>query len=150
MWQFLLFYLLPALPCVVHVQQTEEFAQAVMHSLGNTNPAVILDLDQTPPWEWNGWQSSVLIPATADLHEIVSSLKKLVELDEVDFIFFMTPMGQEQVKALIDKIGSLWPTTTMLIPQDYHVSYPLRLDSRLFTYKISGPSVVLFEKYQIR
>ena len=121
-----------------------------MHSLGNTNPAVILDLDQTPPWEWNGWQSSVIIPATADLSEIVCNLKKLVELDEVDFIFFMTPMGQEQVKALVDKIGSLWPTTTMLIPQDYHVSYPLRLDSRLFTYKISGPSVVLFEKYQIR
>ena len=43
MWIFWLFFLLPAL---VHVKKTEEFAQSVMHSVGNTNPAVILDLEQ--------------------------------------------------------------------------------------------------------
>ena len=150
MWIFLLLFLLQAFPCMVHVHQIEKFAQAVMHSVGNTNPAVILDLEQKSPWEWNGWQPSVIIPATADLSEIVSNLKMLVELDEIDFIFFMTPMEQEQAMTLVDQIGTLWPTTTMLIPQEYHVSYSLRLDSRLFSYEISGQSVALFEKYQIR
>ena len=51
---------------------------------------------------------------------------------------------------LVDRIGSLWPTVTMLIPHEYPTSFPLRLDSRLFSYKISGQSIALFEKFHIR
>ena len=70
--------------------------------------------------------------------------------DEVDFIFFMAPIEKEHVSGLVDEIGSLWPTVTMLVPHEYPTSFPLRLDSRLFFYKISGPSVALFEKFHIR
>ena len=150
-------FLLPA-TCLVHAQRMmDEFARSVMLNLGNTNPAFILDPEQNPTWTrtwtWSGWQSSVVIPATTDPNEIVSiiiNLDNLLRMDELDFIFFVTPIKTEHVSGLVDKIGSLWPTITMLVPHEYPVSFPLRLDSRLFFYKISGQSIALFETFHIR
>ena len=129
----------------------DTLGREVMLSLGNTNPAVIIDPEVNPTW--SSWQSAVIIPATSDQDDIemvVSNLERLLRMDEIDFIFFMAPEETKHFSSLVDKIGSLWPTVTMLLPYEYPVSYPLRLDSRLFFYKISGPSVALFEKYQIR
>ena len=139
------------MPCLVYGQQMDELGRAMMLSLGHTNPALIIDQEVNPAW--NSWQPSVIIPATSDQDDIemvVGNLERLLRMDEIDFIFFMTPTEARHFNSLVDKIGSLWPTVTMLIPFEYPVSYPLRLDSRLFSYKISGPSVALFEKYQIR
>ena len=148
---FLYSLLLPAMPCLVHCQLMDELGRAMMLSLGHTNPALIIDQEVNPAW--SSWQSSVIIPATSDQDDIemvVSNLERLLRMDEIDFIFFMTPTETKHFSSLVDRIGSLWPTITMLLPHEYPVSYPLRLDSRLFFYKISGPSVALFEKYQIR
>ena len=157
MWNVIFSMLLPSTAWFVHGQQMDEFARAVMLSLGNTNPAFVLDPEQNPTWArtWtqSGWQNSVIIPAVTDPEEvetIISNLDNLLRMDEIDFIFFMTPIEPEHVSGFVDKIGSLWPTASMLVPYEYPTSFPLQLDSRLFFYKTSESSVALFEKFHIR
>ena len=159
MWIFIVLVFLPLESRLVHCQpeQIYEFATAMMSSLGNTNPAFIVDLEQNPIWAtaWtlNWRETAIFIPAATDhedINAIICNLDNLLHMDEVDFIVLMTTIEQEQVSTLVDKIGSVWPTITMLIPQQFQTAFPLRLDSRLFSYKISGSSIVLFEKFHIR
>ena len=72
--------LLPTSTWLVHGQQMDEFASAVMLSLGSTKPAFVIDPDKNPTWTWNGWQMSVVIPATTDPDEVDSIVGNLDNL----------------------------------------------------------------------
>ena len=131
--------------------QLEKFSEGVMLSLGATNPAILLNQDQM--WSWGHQQSAALVgvPDIPDDAEfIIDHLNNLISEDEIDFIFFMSPIPSEFITLVANELGTLNSKLIMLIPHEYPVSYPLRLDSRLFLYKIYGGSITLFEKYYIR
>ena len=131
----------------------EHFAQALMLNLGNTNPALVLDMEQNPEWSWTSLQTTAIIAATNDPKEIktiTTNITLLLDEDEIDFVFFVNPIKEEFVRTLAEELGRLRPKVTMVIPFGYQISYPMRLDSRLFFYKLSGKSVTVFEKYFIR
>ena len=137
----------------VRGKQLEHFAQALMLNLGNTNPALVLDLEQNPEWSWTSLQTTTIIAATNDPNEIktiITNITLLLDEDEIDFVFFVNPIEEQLVSTLAEELGRLRPKVTMLIPFGYKISYPMRLDSRLFFYKLSGKSVTVFEKYFIR
>ena len=124
-----------------------------MLNLGVTNPAVVLNQDQISKWTWSDHQSATLVGVpdnTNDGDIAVEHLHNLISADEIDFVFFMSPITSELLTMIADELGTLNSKVAMLLPQEYPVSYPLRLDSRLFLYKTSGESITLFEKYYIR
>ena len=125
-----------------------------MHNLDKTKPAFVMDLEQNPQWMWTSWQiSSAFIAATNDLKEIESitmTLKWLLDQDEIDFLFFVDPIAEGFATILSEKLGRIRPKIAMMIPYGYATNLPLRLDSRIFFYKISSMSVTVFEKYLIR
>ena len=141
------------LPKCNHGQQLETFAQDVMLNLGATNPAILLHQDQKLKWSWGNQQSVALVGVPddpGDAGNIIDHLDTLISTDEIDFVFFMSPIASELLTMVADELGTLNSKVAMLLPQEYPVSYPLRLDSRLFLYKTSGESITLFEKYYIR
>ena len=134
-------------------QRLEKFAQALMQNLGSTNPAIILNKDDNPAWSWNHLNSATLVGvpnSQADAEDIIDHLHNLITADEIDFVLFMTPNSSEILTMVAEEIGELHPKIVMLMPMEYPVSHPLRLDSRLFLYKTSEESITLFEKYYIR
>ena len=134
-------------------QHLESFAQDVMLSLGTTNPAIILDPDQKSMWSWENQQSATLVAVPNepnDANVIIDHLNNLIALDEIDFIIFTAPILSQLITVMTNKIGTINPKIALLMPYGYPVSFPLRLDSRLFIYKFSGGSAALFEKYYIR
>ena len=141
-------------PSDVKGEQLEQFAKALMLNLDKTKPALVFDLEQNHQWMWTSWQTaSTLIAATNDLVEIESitiNLKWLLDQDEIDFLFFVDPIAEGFATNLSEKLGRIRPKVAMVIPYGYATTLPLRLDSRIFFYKISGMSVTVFEKYLIR
>ena len=141
------------LPVAGHEQELAQFAQDFMQSLGTTNPAIILDPDQMSMTSWANQQSaSILAVPTAlnDANVSIYHLNNLISLDEINLIMFTIPIASQLIKFMANELGTLNPKTPILIPHGYPVSFPLRLDSRLFIYKISGRRATLFEKYNIR
>ena len=136
-----------------HGQRLETFAQALMQNLGSTNPAIILSKDDYPAWSMDHHNSVTLVGVPyiqADAEDVIDHLHNLITADEIDFVLFMTPNASEILTMVAEELGELHPKIVMLMPMQYPVSYPLRLDSRLFLYKTSEESITLFEKYYIR
>ena len=134
-------------------QKLEQFSLDVMLSLGTTNPAIIHDPDQKLMWPWSSHLSATLVAAPNDPNDAkisIDQLNNLISLDEIDFILFTTPIASQLITVMANELGTHNPKIAMLMPHGYPVSFPLRLDSRLFIYKISGGSATLFEKYYIR
>ena len=124
-----------------------------MQNLGSTNPAIILSKDDYPAWSSDHHNSVTLLGvpySQTDAEDIIDHLHDLVTADEIDFVLFMTPNASEVLTMVAEELGELHPKIVMLMPMEYPVSYPLRLDSRLFLYKTSEESITLFEKYYIR
>ena len=136
-----------------HEQELARFAQDFMQNLGTTNPAIILDPDQMSMTSWANQQSSSILAvptALSDANVSICHLNNLISLDEINLIMFTIPIATQLITFMVNELGTLNPKTPILIPHGYPVSFPLRLDSRLFIYKISGRSATLFEKYNIR
>ena len=134
-------------------QQVEKFAEDVMLNLGTSYAAIVLDPDHESMWFWENQLSATLVAHPNnpnDVNVATDYLKKLIALDEIDFILFTIPIASPFITDMANELGTLHPKIAMLIPHEYPVSFPLRLDSRLFFYKISGKSITLFEKYYIR
>ena len=124
-----------------------------MLNLGTSYPAIVLDPDHKSTWFWENQQSATIValPNNKDDVDIaIDHLKKLIALDEIDFILFTIPIASPLIIYMANELGTHHPKIAILIPHGYCVSFPLRLDSRLFFYKISGKSITLFEKYYIR
>ena len=137
----------------VNGQQVEQFARDVMLNLGTFYPAIVLDPDHKSTWFWVNQQSATLVALPNnkdDVNVALENLKKLIAFDEIDFILFTIPIASPFITNMANELGTLHPKIAMLMPHGYPVSFPLRLDSRLFFYKISGRSITLFEKYYIR
>ena len=86
----------------------------------------------------------------ADAEDVIDHLHNLITADEIDFVLFMMQNASEILTMVAEELGELHPKIVMLMPMQYPVSYPIRLDSRLFLYKTSEESITLFEKYYIR
>ena len=66
-----------------------------MQNIGATNPAILLDPDQKSTWSWGNHQSASFVGEPDnpdDAKNIIDHLDNLISSDEIDFIFFMTPM----------------------------------------------------------
>ena len=134
-------------------QQVEKFAEDAMLNLGTSYPAIVFDPEYKSTWFFINQQSAmhVALPNNPnDVNVATDYLKKLIALDEIDFILFTIPIASPFITNMANELGTLHPKIAMLMPHGYPVSFPLRLDSRLFFYKISGKSITLFEKYYIR
>ena len=132
-------------------KQLEKFAHDVMLSFGVSNAAIVINHDQM--WSWENQQSAAIIwvpDIQDDARSMIGHLSDKISADEIDFIFFMSPNSSELVTLVADELGTINSKVVMLMPQGYSVSYILKLDSRLFFYKIYGISITLFEKYCIR
>ena len=137
----------------VNGQQVQKCAEDVMLNLGTSYPAIVLDPDHESTWFWGNQQSATLVALPNNPNDVkiaTDHLKKLIALDEIDFILFTIPIASPFITNMANELGTLHPKIAMLMPHGYPVSFPLRLDSRLFFYKISGRSITLFEKYYIR
>ena len=137
----------------VNGQQVEKCAKDIMLNLGTSYPAIVLDPDHESMGFWENQLSATLVALPNnpnDVNVATDYLKKLIALDEIDFILFTIPIASPFITDMANELGTHHPKIAMLIPHGYPVSFPLRLDSRLFFYKISGESITLFEKYYIR
>ena len=134
-------------------QQVENFARDVMLNLGTSYPAIVLDPDHESTWFWVNLQSATFVALPNNPNDVKVAkdyLRKLIALDEIDFILFTNQIESPFITDMANELGMLHPKIAILIPHGNLVSFPLRLDSRLFFYEISGESITLYERYYIR
>ena len=150
---FRLLFSLPLLSSIATSLKIESFVEGVMASIASTQPAFILDPDNEPISKWNGKQFNAFICATGDDKEssiINEHIRSLINNDNVDSIFFLKFGQSKLIKNVTETLGILKSKINMIIPYEDSSDLQLRLNSRLYLYKICLPNITLYESYRIR
>ena len=86
------------------------------------------------------------------LKKVTEQLKMLIDADDVDSIFFLSPGQASLIKHVTDALGIFKSKINVIIPRGESSGLDLRLDSRLYLYQLhdDDDKVTLYESYQIR
>ena len=84
--------------------------------------------------------------------QVTEQLKILIDADDLDSIFFLSPGMGGLIKHVTDALGLFKSKVNAVIPYGESTDgLDLRLDSRLYLYQLQeDDKVTLFESYQIR
>ena len=84
--------------------------------------------------------------------QVTEQLKILIDADDLDSIFFLSPGMGGLIKHVTDALGLFKSKVNVVIPYGESTDgLDLRLDSRLYLYQLQqDDKVTLFESYQIR
>ena len=135
-------------------QTTGVFLTDLMPRLASTGPALIMDPDHGSLWEWATY--SMHLTAVVDgqreaASKIVDHLNSLIEEELVDLIFFMEPLPAKLVSDVTGGLKNInLRKVNVFVPQGAPHGLKLRLDTRLYMYRVDGEVVNLFESYYIR
>ena len=143
-----------------------------MASLASIKPVLVLDPDQTSFSQWE----EMLLPSaigtidpqkvgelfllvrlmvknhTQSTLQVTEQLKILIDADDLDSIFFLSPGMGGLITHVSDALGLFKSKVNVVVPYEESTDgLDLRLDSRLYLYQLQQDGkVTLFESYQIR
>ena len=113
-----------------------------------------MDPDHGSLWEWATYSmhlTTVIDGQRETASKIVDHLNNLIEEELVDLIFFMEPLPAKMITEVTYGLENInLRKVNVFIPQGVHHGLKLRLDTRLFMYRVDGEVVNLFESYYIR
>ena len=139
-----------------------------MASLASIKPVLVMDPDQTSFSQWEemllptaigtidpqkvGGIFSLVKNLTQSTFQVTEQLKILIDADDLDSIFFLSPGMGGLIKHVSDALGLFKSKVNVVIPYEESTDgLDLRLDSRLYLYQLQQDGkVTLFESYQIR
>ena len=123
-----------------------------MPGLPSTRPVIIMDPDEHSIWEWAGQHlTSVIDGQREDTATIVDHLNELIDADLLDLILFLDPLPAKLIADVTKGLENIsLRKVNVFIPHGKPHGLKLRLDTRLYMYKVDGESVTLFESYYIR
>ena len=139
-----------------------------MASLASIKPVLVLDPDETSFSQWEemllptaigtidpqkvGGIFSLVKNLTQSTFQVTEQLKILIDADDLDSIFFLSPGMGGLIKHVSDALGLFKSKVNVVIPYEESTDgLDLRLDSRLYLYQLQQDGkVTLFESYQIR
>ena len=138
-----------------------------MASLASIKPVLVLDPDQTSFSQWGemlptaigtidpqkvGGIFSLVKNLTQSTFQVTEQLKILIDADDLDSIFFLSPGMGGLIRHDSDALGLFKSKVNVVIPYEESTDgLDLRLDSRLYLYQLQQDGkVTLFESYQIR
>ena len=139
-----------------------------MASLASIKPVLVLDPDETSFSQWEemllptaigtidpqkvGGIFSLVKNLTQSTFQVTEQLKILIDADDLDSIFFLSPGMGGLIKHVSDALGLFKSKVNVVIPYEGSTDgLDLRLDSRLYLYQLQQDGkVTLFESYQIR
>ena len=134
----------------------EHFSKDLMRVLANSEPVLILNPDEQDMLSiWAHCQTVTLVSATGLREEsemIINQLRPLIEEGNVDYIFFGAGSSDDELIAtIVNSLRLLMDKKiTVVIPLGYSDGLEMRLDSRLFLYKLSSNEITVYESYKIR
>ena len=87
--------------------------------------------------------------------KVTEQLRILMDADDLDAIFFLSPGQAGLIKHVTDALGIFRSKVNVIIPHGDSEGLDLRLDSRLYLFRLNtrhlgDDSVTMFESYQIR
>ena len=133
---------------------TGEFLRDLMPGLPSTKPVIIMDPDQHAVREWTGRQhfTTVIDAQREEAATIVDHLNGLIEAELLDLVFFLDPLPAKLISEVTKGLENIsLRKVNVFIPHGEPHGLKLRLDTRLYMYKVEGEeSVTLFESYYIR
>ena len=139
-----------------------------MASLASIKPVLVLDPDETSFSQWEemllptaigtidpqkvGGIFSLVKNLTQSTFQVTEQLKILIDADDLDSIFFLSPGMGGLIRHVSDALGLFKSKVNVVIPYEESTDgLDLRLDSRLYLYQLQQDGkVTLFESYQIR
>ena len=131
-----------------------EFAEDMIMSIPSTKPVFIFNPDETEYYEWTKLQTRSMMSASEndpiDAMVIKNRLGFLMEMGEVDSIFFLSFGQAYLIRSVVNDLELLKSKISVIIPFGDSVGLMSRLNSQLYLYEIQEDNINLFESYQIR